>query len=116
MTCTIDNGGSVIDPHGYLVGMVDLAISSCEGSGPTAGCVGNTCGDGIKAGTEACDDGDDAPNDGCSAQCGVEAGYACATPVVTTQCVACGEAGQPCCPGGACANVGLTCEVTGLCE
>ncbi|UJR84472.1 DUF4215 domain-containing protein [Sandaracinus amylolyticus] len=38
------------------------------------------CGDGINAPTEACDDGDVDPEDGCSATCTVEDGYACPTP------------------------------------
>ena len=35
------------------------------------------CGDGIKGATEACDDGNFAPGDGCSKNCTVEPGYMC---------------------------------------
>ena len=35
------------------------------------------CGDGLRASTEACDDGNQASGDGCSAACAVEAGYVC---------------------------------------
>lgn len=36
------------------------------------------CGDGIKSGTEACDDGNLTNGDGCSSTCQVEPGFACA--------------------------------------
>ena len=36
-----------------------------------------TCGDGIIAGTEQCDDGDTTAGDGCSATCTVESGWSC---------------------------------------
>ncbi len=36
-----------------------------------------TCGDGIRAGSETCDDGDVTAGDGCDAACQTEAGYAC---------------------------------------
>ncbi len=35
------------------------------------------CGDGIKAGVEQCDDGNGVGGDGCTALCGIEAGYTC---------------------------------------
>ena len=35
------------------------------------------CGDGIKTGSEACDDGNNVDGDGCSAGCYVQAGYSC---------------------------------------
>ena len=35
------------------------------------------CGDGKRAGTEACDDNDTSGGDGCSASCTVETGYSC---------------------------------------
>jgi len=43
-----------------------------EGAGASA-----TCGDGMRQGTEECDDGNTLPNDGCNAQCKVEGGYQC---------------------------------------
>ncbi len=45
--------------------------------GPCTPAPANTCGNGIVAGNEQCDDGNTAPNDGCSAGCAVEAGYNC---------------------------------------
>ncbi len=41
---------------------------------PTPGqpCVPTTCGDGIKEGTEQCDDGNDRPYDGCTRECTLE--------------------------------------------
>jgi cysteine-rich repeat protein len=35
-------------------------------------CVRNACGDGVRAGDEACDDGDEIDGDGCSARCHVD--------------------------------------------
>ncbi|MBK8252007.1 MAG: DUF4215 domain-containing protein [Polyangiaceae bacterium] len=49
---------------------------NCVGTTPSV-CT-TTCGDGIKAGAEGCDDAPPAENgDGCSAGCAVEAGYTC---------------------------------------
>ncbi|MCK6593389.1 MAG: DUF4215 domain-containing protein, partial [Polyangiaceae bacterium] len=48
---------------------------SCAGAPSTCS---TTCGDGILAGTEQCDDLNTAPLDGCSDTCLVEAGYSCA--------------------------------------
>lgn len=39
-----------------------------------------TCGDGVREGDEACDDGDRRNGDGCSARCSLEPGYACDVP------------------------------------
>jgi cysteine-rich repeat protein len=46
------------------------------------------CGDGVKEGTEACDDADRQSGDGCSATCTVESGFTCtgSTPSVCTGC------------------------------
>ncbi|MFN0246236.1 MAG: DUF4215 domain-containing protein [Kofleriaceae bacterium] len=58
------------------------------------------CGNGMRSGTEECDDGNTTTNDGCDAQCNVEAGYVCddASPSVCTS--ACGsgtlENGEEC--------------------
>ncbi|WP_053230605.1 DUF4215 domain-containing protein [Sandaracinus amylolyticus] len=84
-----------------------LALTACDpdpdpgpGDDPDAGDVGShdaspgidaplpprpdagspVCGDGVKASSEACDDGDVDSGDGCSATCTVEDGYACPTP------------------------------------
>lgn len=40
-------------------------------------CAEVTCGDGFKASTEACDDGNTNNGDGCSSSCAVESGYQC---------------------------------------
>jgi fibro-slime domain-containing protein len=45
--------------------------------GPDAPDVGEGCGDGEVKGIEACDDGNAASGDGCSASCQVEPGYKC---------------------------------------
>jgi cysteine-rich repeat protein len=37
------------------------------------------CGDGVIDGTEACDDGNTAPSDGCDASCTVESGFVCSS-------------------------------------
>jgi len=52
--------------------------------GPCVKAPANTCGDGIVAGVEQCDDGNTVSGDGCSSTCNVEAGYTCPT------------AGKPC--------------------
>ena len=37
----------------------------------------STCGDGVKASNEGCDDDDTDPEDGCDASCQVETGWSC---------------------------------------
>lgn len=60
----------------------------------------SVCGNGMRNGTEECDDGNTLPNDGCDGTCSVEAGYVCnnAMPSVCTS--ACGsgtiEEGEEC--------------------
>jgi fibro-slime domain-containing protein len=48
--------------------------------GPCVKAKVNTCGDGILAGTEQCDDGNTNSGDGCSSTCTAEPGYTCPTP------------------------------------
>lgn len=48
--------------------------------GPCTPALANTCGNGVIAGGEQCDDGNPNSNDGCSSACVVEAGYTCPTP------------------------------------
>src|SRR5699024_244875 len=57
---------------------------------PTAGasCV-TTCGDGILAGAESCDDGNTDDGDGCSSACVQAPGYNCSPGVVCT--TSCGD-------------------------
>ncbi|MEZ4267719.1 MAG: hypothetical protein R3F39_15170 [Myxococcota bacterium] len=127
VTCTLSGGGELPDPHGYFVGMVNLAAAACSGSGAAATCATNTCGDGNKSATEGCDDGDKSGSDGCSAACQVESGYACTTPGVLSVC-ACApqctnaqgapkQCGSDGCGGtcGECAE-GSQCSASGLCE
>jgi|CZKU01.1.fsa_nt_gi fibro-slime domain-containing protein len=53
---------------------------SVSGSGgPCTKAPANTCGNGVVAGNELCDDGNTTSNDGCSSTCAVEAGYTCPT-------------------------------------
>ncbi len=71
------------DTFGFWVGAVDLAVGLCNGSGATAQCVYNTCGDGVRRSGEACDDGGKAGGDGCSATCTIEPGATCKGDVKT---------------------------------
>ncbi len=68
-----DNGGGSGD------GCSDQCVVetgySCVGSAPSV-CT-TTCGDGIKAGSEACDDSNTSNGDGCSSSCTIESGYYC---------------------------------------
>jgi fibro-slime domain-containing protein len=48
--------------------------------GPCVQAAANSCGDGIVAGIEQCDDGNTNSGDGCSSTCAAEAGYTCTTP------------------------------------
>jgi cysteine-rich repeat protein len=52
-----------------------------------------TCGDGLRRGSEECDDGNTANNDGCSSTCTIEGGWVCdtATPNVCTPIITCGN-------------------------
>jgi cysteine-rich repeat protein len=45
---------------------------ACEARGTS---LVSTCGDGIKASDEGCDDGNAVDGDGCSSECAVEAGF-----------------------------------------
>ena len=53
-----------------------------EVPGPDAGPDASTslCGDSVVEGPEACDDGNTAPDDGCSGECQIEAGWDCTAP------------------------------------
>lgn len=69
--------GSCVD-HGFELGMATCS-STC--SVDTSDCRNPTCGDGVREGSEACDDGNTDPLDGCSADCGIEAGDGCSDAV-----------------------------------
>ncbi|MBS2032786.1 MAG: DUF4215 domain-containing protein, partial [Deltaproteobacteria bacterium] len=63
---------------------------TCTGSAPSV--CSTTCGDGIKAGTEACDDHNTTNGDGCSSTCAVEAGWTCTGSAPSTcSAAACGD-------------------------
>ena len=51
----------------------------------------STCGNGTKAGTETCDDGNIVSGDGCSTSCTVESGYTCNTATPNVCSTVCGD-------------------------
>ena len=56
--------------HAWIIqGSISLAVTCAE---PPP-----VCADGMKTGSETCDDGNVLPGDGCSSTCAVEPGYAC---------------------------------------
>jgi cysteine-rich repeat protein len=63
-----------------LLNQVDGLARDCDlfddGNSANGSC-GSECGDGILQGNEACDDGNNVPNDGCSPDCTVDGGYTC---------------------------------------
>ena len=70
--------GQTCAARGYTNGVL-ACDATCQYD--LSGCV--TCGDGVTELGEACDDGGNEPQDGCSALCQVEVGWACAgTPSV----------------------------------
>jgi cysteine-rich repeat protein len=86
--CTTDSCNSGTCSH--------IAITLCtnnDGCCPSGCTITNdnncasVCGNGIREGSEGCDDGDTSSGDGCSSLCTVESGYTCntATPNVCTQ-------------------------------
>ena len=62
--------GAIIDRFTMLCQTV---YTNCAVATPCA----SVCGNGIRSGAETCDDGNVAPNDGCSATCAIETGFAC---------------------------------------
>jgi fibro-slime domain-containing protein len=97
--------------------------------GATADVAGPGCGDGVLDFGESCDDGNTIANDGCSADCQIETGYACGQP--GTLCLSthtCGngivEATEGCddhntndhdgCSAGCQLEPGWTCPVPGI--
>ena len=90
-----------------------------SGLGGRTACV-PICGDGLRVGNEECDDGGAASGDGCSAQCSVESGWACADGSVrssdtcTTVCGDGRRAGSESCDDGNRVDYdgcGIDCEV-----
>ena len=114
---TLTDTGPAADTFGFWVGAVDIG-QKCSDPGAAGMCMaaGGTCGDGIKAAAEACDDGNTDPDDGCSATCTVEAGFTCDTDVLTTSCKkACGGFGEPCCAAGPQCSGTWTCDAKNTC-
>ena len=58
---------------------------------PASICTLDTCGNGTRAGSEACDDGNNDSGDGCSAFCVVEPGYDCGASGTTCVAASCGD-------------------------
>lgn len=52
---------------------------------------GDVCGDGVRGITEACDDGDRDPLDGCSDTCAIEDGFRCPTAAGPCRAIVCGD-------------------------
>jgi fibro-slime domain-containing protein len=77
-----------------------------------------SCGDGVKADKEACDDGNTKPGDGCSATCTIEAGWKCPVPAAACIAAKCGDgivAGDEDCDDGN-ASDGDGCSATCILE
>lgn len=106
---------------------VKNAVDRVTIAGPTAACL-SACGNGILEGSEACDDGNAAGGDGCSASCTLEV---CGNGIVDggEQCDDGNLAGGDCCSptcqfasaGSACASDGNpctsdVCNATGACQ
>ncbi len=78
-TETCDDGNTVDGPS---AGKLDGCSATCQvepgWTCPAGGvCHATKCGDGIRAGFEACDDGNAANGDGCNSSCQLESGYKC---------------------------------------
>jgi MYXO-CTERM domain-containing protein len=83
--------------------VVNEVCMNRAGEAPTCGCIGGftrvdgicvrSCGDGVRGVGEACDDGDIDPDDGCDANCQIEAGWSCFEPPASaSQCTnTCGD-------------------------
>lgn len=67
-TCTVRTGDGCNASCAFEAG------AACTGAGATFSCVTttDTCGNGIRGNSEACDDGDSTSGDGCSSTCTVE--------------------------------------------
>jgi uncharacterized repeat protein (TIGR01451 family) len=75
--CTLDvctNGAPSNPPAAAGTACNQNGGSVCDGAGA---CVQSLCGNGVRQGSEQCDDNNTSNGDGCSAICQVESGYAC---------------------------------------
>jgi cysteine-rich repeat protein len=97
-----------------------LSCNSSCGGYITSSCSSSaqSCGNGIREGSEGCDDGDTTPGDGCSASCTIETGYSCVgEPSVCTSTAVCGNgvinSGEACDDGDTSSGDGCssTCSV-----
>ena len=71
-TCLLENGANCQNGSQCDSGVCDTAVSGqCR---PAL-----SCGNGVREGIEACDDGGNAPGDGCNPDCLLENGVACST-------------------------------------
>ena len=71
MFSALASGQSAPAKHYWLVTGSPTLVFTCDAGVPVV------CGDSVISGSEQCDDGGNAPGDGCSATCTVEAGFAC---------------------------------------
>lgn len=94
--------GFLIESSGHHAWIVNASISlsvTCAEPPPV-------CGNGVKTGSETCDDGNTFAGDGCSTSCSVESGYACTGSPSTCDTV-CGDgvvAGDEICDDGNAVN------------
>ncbi|MCD6499090.1 MAG: SUMF1/EgtB/PvdO family nonheme iron enzyme [Deltaproteobacteria bacterium] len=70
-----------------LLGVLGLVAAGCSLHFPPT----SVCGDGVVIGNEGCDDGNQEDGDGCSTQCKVEKGWACAQGSPTVCHTMCGD-------------------------
>jgi len=127
-------GNGIVDPHEACddKGASGGCDSNCKvvagftcSKDPTTGagkCVAapkSVCGNAMIEGSETCDDGNSAPNDGCSATCKVEPGYSCTTPgMLCAQNERCGDGnvdidrGEECDDGNVIAGDGCSATCT----
>jgi fibro-slime domain-containing protein len=95
-TTSVDKGGTESTNGGSITngGSGPVIIVPEEGGACSEGCAEDKviCGDGVlQAIGEECDDKNEAPGDGCSATCTVEAGYVCPVPGAMCRAAACGD-------------------------
>ncbi len=114
--CGARCGDNTVDvAHGEVCDSQQLSANTCQTLGftggalacgadcdyDTTGCV-SVCGNGVVEPDEGCDDGGTAPDDGCAADCAVEAGWDCSGSPSVCVIVRCGDgvaAGDEACDG-----------------
>jgi cysteine-rich repeat protein len=105
----LDGVSAVIDGN-----VVDLTASVVLESA-VVNVIVAVCGNGVVAPTEACDDGDTTPGDGCNGSCEIEPGWTCAG--APSSCSVCGDGGiggtEECDDGGTAPGDGCdaTCRI-----